>query len=245
MPTSLARSLISLVVPPLCVACREPELSGATVCPSCAEGMRAIAGCCRRCGAPFPGDVDGCTECRGRRLVFERAWAPFAYTGPARAVVLGLKGRDLTAGTRFMAAAIGGRAPSGLLEGVLVPAPAHPERMRRHGENHARVLAAALGRVTGLPVRELLARCAGGVRQVGLERHARRLNPRGTIELRRGPPLRGPVVLVDDVYTTGSTLNECARALKAAGAGPVRAVCFARTIRGPDPVPMARRAGAA
>ena len=71
------------------------------------------------------------------RLAFERAWAPFAYTGPARAVVLGLKGRGLTCVTSYMAAADRARAPAGVLEGVLVPAPAHPERIRRHGHNQA------------------------------------------------------------------------------------------------------------
>jgi predicted amidophosphoribosyltransferase len=231
MPRSLARSLLSLVVPPLCVACREPELSGAPVCPRCADGMEPIAACCRRCGAPVPYSVDSCPECRGRDLMFERAWAPFAYTGPARGVVLALKGPGIVAGAPFMAAAIARRAPCGVLDGVLVPAPAHPERMRRHGQNQAWMLARALGRLTGLPVREVLARRAGGLRQVGLERHARRANARGWILASGSLPPGTRAVLVDDVYTTGSTLDACAAALRGAGSGPVTAVCFARTVR--------------
>jgi predicted amidophosphoribosyltransferase len=193
--------------------------------------MQAIRGCCRRCGAPFPHDVDACTECRGRRLAFERAWAPVAYTGPARRAVLALKGRDITAGTAFMAAAIVRGAPPGLLCGALVPAPAHPERMRRHGQNHSRTLAEALGRRTGLPVLEALGRRPGGLRQVGLERRARNLNARGWIVPRASFPPGGRAVLVDDVYTTGSTMDACAAALRTAGSGPVTAVCFARTAR--------------
>ncbi|MGH2979423.1 MAG: hypothetical protein ACRDLQ_07275, partial [Solirubrobacterales bacterium] len=145
MPGRLARCLLSLVVPPLCVACREPELSGAPVCPQCVSAMAPIAACCRRCGAPRPCAVEACPECRGRGLAFERAWAPFAYTGAAREVVLGLKGRGLTDGATYMAEAIARRAPPGLLAGILVPAPAHPERIRRHGHNQAREVAAALG----------------------------------------------------------------------------------------------------
>jgi predicted amidophosphoribosyltransferase len=196
--------------------------------------MEPIAACCRRCGAPLPCPVDSCAECRGRRLAFERAWAPFAYTGPARAVVLGLKGRGFTAGAPFMATAIARRAPPGALAGVLVPAPAHPERIRRRGDNQARELAAALARLTGLPVRDVLGLRAGARRQVGLERHARRLNAQGRIAARAPVPRGARIVLVDDIYTTGATLDAGATALAAAGAGPVTAVCFARTVRGVD-----------
>ena len=231
MAGSLARSLLSLIVPPLCAACREPELSGAPVCPRCAAGMQPIAACCRRCGAPLPCPVDACSECRGRGLAFERAWAPFAYTGPAREVVLGLKGRGLTCVTSYMAATISRRAPPGVLEGVLVPAPAHPDRIRRHGHNQARELAEALRRLTGMPVRQALARRPGGRRQVGLERPARRANAQGEIVARDDLAAGARAVLVDDVYTTGSTLDSCAAALRAAGSGPVTAVCFARTVR--------------
>jgi predicted amidophosphoribosyltransferase len=198
--------------------------------------MQAITTCCRRCGAPLPCDVDACTECRGRRLAFERAWAPFAYAGPAREVVLGLKSRGLTAGARYMAAAIARRAPPGALGEVIVPVPPHRERMRRHGHNQARELADALGRLAGLPVHDVLARRPGGRGQVGLERHARRANALGWIVASAGLPAGARAVLVDDVYTTGSTLDACAAALRPESRGPVTAVCFARTVRGAAPV---------
>jgi predicted amidophosphoribosyltransferase len=233
---TLARSLLSLLVPPLCVACREPELSGSAVCPSCAAALQPIAACCRRCGGPLPWALDACPECRGRALSFERAWAPFAYSGSARAVVLALKGRDLGAAAAYMAATIANRAPPELLSGLLVPAPAHPERMRRHGQNQAQVLARALGRQTGLPVRQALARRPGAPRQVGLPRTARRVNARGWIIPAGRVPGGTPAVVVDDVYTTGSTLDACAAALRAAGAGRVTAVCFARTVLAAAPV---------
>jgi predicted amidophosphoribosyltransferase len=230
MSRSLARSLLSLVVPPLCAACREPELSGAPVCPACAAAMPAVGPGCRTCGAPFPIAVDSCLECRGRGFRFERAWAPFAYTGPARRLVLGLKAGGLVRSAPWMAAAIASRAPPGVLEGVLVPAPAHRERLRRHGHNHAAELARALGRLTGLAVADVLARRPGGRPQAGLAGGARRVNVRGLV-VARGPVPPGPAVIVDDVYTTGSTLDACAGALRAAGGGPVSAVCFARAVR--------------
>jgi len=238
MPGSLARSLLSLVVPPLCAACREPELSGAPVCPGCAAAMPAIGPCCRLCGAPFPGPVDACMECRGRRFAFERAWAPFAYTGSARRLVLGLKAGGLVRSAPWMAAAIAARAPPGLLGGVLVPAPAHRERLRHQGQNHAGELARALGRRTGLEVADVLVRRPGGRPQAGLAGSARRANVRGRVVVRGGAP-PGPAVIVDDVYTTGSTLDACAAALRAAGSAAVGAVCFARAVRGPPAVARA------
>jgi predicted amidophosphoribosyltransferase len=205
--------------------------------------MVPIGTCCRRCGAPRPCAVDACRECRGRELAFERAWAPFAYTGPAREVVLGLKARGLRDGAPYMAGAIARHAPPGLLAGVLVPAPAHAERLRRHGHNQARDIAGELGRLAGLRVCDLLARSPGGRRQVGLQGHARRANSRGWIRVAAAVEGRARVVLVDDVYTTGSTLDACAAALRAAGSGPVSALCFARTVR---TVPaVARNRGAA
>lgn len=236
MAGSLARTLLSLLVPPLCVACREPELSGAAVCPRCAGAMEPIGACCARCGAPAPCTVAACRECDGRAFAFERAWAPFAYTGAAREVVLGLKGRGLTDGASYMAEAIARRAPDGLLAGAVVPAPAHPERLRRHGQNQSLEVARALGRIARLPVRDLLSRRPGGRRQVGLELAARRANAHGWV-MAHTPPAAGiPVVVVDDVYTTGSTLDACAAALRATGSGPVTALCFARTVRGRAPV---------
>ena len=143
-----------------------------------------------------------------------------------------------------MAAAISARAPAGVLEGVLVPAPAHPERIRRHGHNQAADLAEALRRRTGMPVRHVLARRPGARRQVGLERPARRANARGGIVASGALPAGARAVVVDDVYTTGSTLDACAAALRAAGSGPVTAVCFARTVRAAV-LPLAPSRGAA
>jgi predicted amidophosphoribosyltransferase len=235
MSRSLARSLLSFVVPPLCAACREPELSGAPVCPACAAAMPALGPCCRTCGAPFPLPVESCRECRGRGFAFARAWAPFAYTGPARRLVLGLKAGGLVRSAPWMAAAIATRAPPAVLDGVLVPAPAHRERLRRQGHNHAAELARALARRTGLSVADVLGRRPGGRPQAGLAGGARRANARRGV-VASGPVPPGRAVIVDDVYTTGSTLHACAAALRGAGSGPVSAVCFARAVRDPPAV---------
>jgi ComF family protein len=231
MPMPLLDRLVSLVVPPLCVSCLEPELSGEAVCPACRA--RLVQLCdprCERCGAPVVTPLPRCPECRGRALSFGSAWAPFAYEGTARRLVGALKARGATRATTVMATEIATRAPPGLLRGTLVPVPAHPTRRRRAGLNQAAWLAGALGRAVGLPVADPLLRSRGSSAQVGLARAERLANPRHSIRSRRPPP-DGRLVLVDDVYTTGATLDACAHALAEAGAVEVVAVTFARATR--------------
>jgi predicted amidophosphoribosyltransferase len=244
MSNLLARALVSLVVPPVCVGCREPELSGSAVCPRCERLLVSIPEPrCLTCGAPLvsPGARPGragerCSECGGRSLAFRRAWSAFTYEGVARRLVGMLKSRGALSAAGFMGAQVAARAPGSLLEGTLVPVPAHRCRRRRHGFNQATELARATGHAAGLPVLDLLRRDAASVAQTGLERrarlasaghsirvHARRLGGRGG--------LPSPLVLVDDVYTTGATLDACARALHEAGASEIVALTFARAVR--------------
>lgn len=196
--------LVALVAPPTCQACRAPVPVGRALCGGCHE---AIAWLPRSGGFP---------------------WAPVAYDGPARALVHALKLQGRPGVARTMAAQIAANAPRGLLgEGVLVPAPAHPERARRRGFDQAAVLAERLGERTGMPVANVLRRDPGGARQVGQGRGARLGRDLGIAATRS---LSGRVVLVDDVCTTGATLAACARAVQAAGAFSIAAVSYARVL---------------
>jgi len=232
MAVRLARALVSLVVPPLCAGCGEPELAGAGVCPSCRARLVTLSDPrCARCGAPSVVAVGRCPECRGRPLAFCAAWSPYAYEQTCKSIVHALKSRAPTAAAAFMGDRIAALAPAGLLEGTLVPAPAHAARRRREGFNQAEALARGLGGATGLPTVDVLRRAPGARRQVGLPRTARAANARDSVLARRRLP-PGRVVVVDDVYTTGATLDACARALRGAGAEEVAGVTFARALRG-------------
>jgi ComF family protein len=149
----------------------------------------------------------------------------------AREVVNALKTRGALVLGPFMAGEIRARAPAGLLDGTLVPVPAHSRRRRRHGYNHAHVIAERLGREASLPVRDVLRR-AHTPAQVGHERSARLQNARDSVRPWAGVAAPPRAVLVDDVYTTGATLDACAQALLEAGAREVVAVTFARALRG-------------
>jgi len=201
--------LVALLSPPRCLACSQPVGVGVAMCPDCRSELTWLAG--------------------GPRALGAGAWAPVAFDGPARALVHALKFGGRTAAAGLMAAQIAANAPPGLLAGTLVPVPAHPARSRARGFDQGRLVARRLGRRTGRPVRDLLARRPGGRGpQVGAGRRERLGRDLGIVA--RGRPGAGRLVLVDDVVTTGATIAACRSALLAAGAEEVAAVAYARTL---------------
>jgi len=227
MRRRLLAELLALVAPPGCSACRAPLPAGHDVlCSSCRRGLPWLPDRrCARCGLPAP-----CRRCPARAAAFSAAWAPLAYEGPARALVGALKFRGALRVADVMAAPIAAGAPRHLLEGAtLVPVPLHPARRRARGFDQVALLAAALARRTGHPVVPCLRRRGAATRQLGAGRSARRAPGRIEVRVVGRPPER--VVLLDDVHTTGATLEACARALRAAGTREVAAVTYARTLR--------------
>ena len=227
--STVLSELVSLLVPPSCVGCRSPLARGtADLCGSCRRRLRWLRDACPRCGLPRPCG----RRCPAARSAFDGAWAPLVHAGPARRLVVTLKHDGRLVVARTMAAHIVAGAPVGLLAApaVLVPAPADPWRGRVRGFDHARRLADAIGVRTGLPVVPCLRRARPSAAQASRSRSAR---------LRAGEDARivadgtagSRVVLVDDVHTTGATLDACARALRAAGTRRVDAVTYTRTLR--------------
>jgi predicted amidophosphoribosyltransferase len=215
--------LIALVAPPACVACRAP-LGGAgeALCQACRRGLPWLRGSrCPRCALPR----HRAGACPAAAAAFDAAWAPLAYDATARALVHALKFRAALPVARTMAAHVAATLPAGLA-GPVVPVPAQPARRRRRGFDPAQALAAALAPRLGVPLVPALRRRDRGGQQARAGRAVRR---RAAIDVAAcAPPAR--VLLVDDVHTTGATLDACARALKAAGAERVIAVTYARTL---------------
>jgi predicted amidophosphoribosyltransferase len=218
--------LLAIVAPPACVACREPlERADGLLCAGCLRGLPWLRGWrCARCG--LPRHRHG--ACPAARAAFGRSWAPMAYEGPARAVVQALKFRGALPLAKLMAAQIGATMPPELCDRALVPVPPQPARRSARGFDPAGALAAALAERLDVPLAPALIRRDRAKRQTRAGRGARRRPGRIVVEARAEPP--PSVVLVDDVHTTGATLDACARALRAAGAREVVAVTYARTL---------------
>jgi len=198
--------VLELLIPRACLVCRAP---GAELCRACRRGLPWLP--------PGPPERSG---------ALDLVWAPLAYDGTARALVHALKLRGLTAAAALMAAQIAAGAPSGVLDaGMLVPVPGNPRKRRARGFDPAERIAAALARRTGSRKLVVL-RSGAAAAQVGAGR-AQRLR-RGGFEVVGDVPER--VVLVDDVRTTGATLEACARALRRSGTVFVAAVTYARTL---------------
>jgi predicted amidophosphoribosyltransferase len=171
--------------------------------------------------------VRRCAECAGRRLAFVRARAAVEYDGPVPHVVAAWKERGLRRLAAWAAEVVVEALP-GPDATCIAFVPGDPDRRRRRGHAAER-LAAELAERWTLPCEPLLRRTRGSMPQRGLRQSERRRNVVGAFLPRgRVPAL---VMLVDDVYTTGATVDAAASALRKGGARRVEVVTFARTIR--------------
>jgi ComF family protein len=221
-------ALLDLLLPQRCVACADP---GTVLCARCTGRLRRLQPpLCERCGSPSAWPVARCRECSGRRLAFARARAAVEYDEVVRRLVAAWKERGLRRLAR-LAADLVAETWEPPLAAALVVVPADADRALQRGHYPAGRLAAELGRRWELPVLPLLARARGTPRQRGLPLADRRRNVRGAFAPAGRAPAR--VCLVDDVYTTGATVNAAASALRRAGARRIEVITLARAIRGP------------
>jgi len=234
-------ALMSVVLAPACAAC-DALLDRPTrgpVCDACWHSILPLTPpLCDRCGDPLttwravsPAQAL-CPRCRRAARSVDRARAIGAYDGPLRAIVHALKYEGRRSLAKPLAALMRARAADILHDAVcVVPVPLHPSRRRHRGFNQAADLAGHLG----LPVVAALARIRATATQTDLPAAQRHRNMRNAFAPTRAcAPLAGAVVvLVDDVCTTGATLEACATALKTAGAREVRALTAARVAASP------------
>jgi competence protein ComFC len=229
-----------LVFPSLCRVCgRLLEKAGErVVCRSCLDALAPRrSGFCVCCGDFFDGVAEPhlCLECLTSRPPYALHRSCAVYEGNLREIILLLKyrgyrvlGRDLA---RFALKAAGRHEDLWWGLDAIIPVPLHPKRKRERGFNQAEVVAREIGRAQGLPVlSRVLRRVKNIPAQTSLEAADRKRNVSGAFAVRQPAALKGRVVLlVDDVYTTGSTVKECCRTLRRAGARSVRVLTLART----------------
>jgi len=239
MGPKLKTTLVDLLFPPLCVSCREPLGAGHGFCADCWTKIAFLDGpVCDCCGLPFafdPGEGTRCGACLARPPTYERARAIFAYDENSRAPILAFKHADrldLVPGFAHWLE----RTGAGLLKDcdLIVPVPLHRGRLWQRRYNQAAELARALGRRTSKPVAvQALERTRPTESQGAMaSARGRRRNVQGAFKVPNPGRVRDrEVLLVDDVLTTGATVEACAHALKRAGAARVQILALARVVK--------------
>lgn len=232
-----------------CVLCGQvrgkgmEEIFYAPICSGCLSRMPFVQPpYCQTCGRPLRGTaVEGCGEgLRGGRVCrdcasggrfFALARAVGVYDGALRDFVHALKfhgRRELAEGLGVLMARVATHEKTMARSQLLVPVPLHPKRLAERGYNQADLLARMVGSCLGLPVKTALVRSILTCEQNKLGRRDRHENLRGVFVVPRPLEVAGKkILLVDDVITTGSTANECSRALLRAGAAEVRVLAAA------------------
>lgn len=236
----LLQTLRDLVFPPVCVTCG--GLCEASrlrhVCARCDPLIfRVKEPHCQTCGHPFFGHMAGeriCPHCEGLRPVYGSAKTVSLFKGPTRDLVITLKyhhGLHVLADIERLIAA--NEEVGAFLRGAtLVPLPLHPRKERERGYNQSQLMAEAFQSACQpeeLPIANLLQRTVDSASQTTFDRRTRQRRMKNAFAARKGalitPDQR--YVLVDDVFTTGSTLNAAAHALRQAGAMNLDVVTFA------------------
>lgn len=231
-------AFVKALYPPRCPSC------GALVgdfrfCDHCSAEVRFLSPpWCEICGRPFDPLAKArgvCADCFRSRPHFVKARSATLYDGPVAEAIKALKYSGRTAVSRVLGALLA-EAVSSLdapLEGaVLIPVPLHRKRLLERGFNQSELLAKEAGGRLGLRVeRKVLVRKVHTRPQVELSGRERKENVKGAFSVERAELVRGRVlVVVDDVMTTGATLDECAKALRKAGAREVYAATVARQV---------------
>src|SRR5437764_15210078 len=230
-------AIASLLYPPVCTICGANVRASEYLCDQCeAKTARVIAPFCQKCSEPFEGAITGtftCANCAHRTIYFDAAVAAYRGRGIVRQIIHDFKyGRQIHLRhlvARWLCAAFDDERLRGRKFDMIVPVPLHPARQRERGFNQASLLAELLTAQISIPCKPVLKRVRYTTTQTALDRAERMENLHNAFRLRRNANVRGlHVLLIDDVLTTGSTLNECAHVLKSAGAISVHAATAAR-----------------
>lgn len=224
----LVSALTGWLAPHVCFVCGAPG-AGAPVCAACERELPRMGGACPVCATPTPA-AQVCGHCQRRPPAYDTTVAVFAYRLPVDRMVQALKYRHRLALAAYLSRSMASCPLPGSALDMILPMPLHRARLRERGYNQAVELARPLARAWGLPVElGLVERVLNVPPQASLPWKERRLNMRGAFRC-NGMLAGKNVLVVDDVMTTGATLEALALVLKRHGAARVDNLVVARTL---------------
>lgn len=215
--------LVSILAPHTCLACGK---EGSILCLGCARTqLKVLPPLCYRCGAASPGYMP-CPACLPASPL-GHVWPAASYEGTAKDLVASLKFDRAKASAAFIAGHMHAVLPSLVPETVVVPVPTANKRVRKRGYDQAGLIARSFAKKRKLACKDALRR-AGSTRQVGASREDRFKQLKNSYTVCSPKKLAGKhILLIDDVLTTGATLESAAKTLRAAGVRSVDAAVFA------------------
>ncbi|MBI5180418.1 MAG: ComF family protein [Nitrospirae bacterium] len=245
MRTSFLKNLLNFLLPPTCHICKLPikGYSNPYICRICWKKIRLIDDpVCPCCGLPFKSEVALikspdflCGECREKRRYFTKAIAVGVYEGTLSEAIHILKYQKRQAMAKYLNAMVTDVLLQRLFDSdIIIPVPLHKKRLSERGFNQSLLIAHHISKRFSIPL------CIDGLQrirwtrpQIELTKEERLKNVRGAFVVGAGfkpvPTIKGKkIILVDDVYTTGATVNECAKVLKKGGAKDVVVFTIAR-----------------
>ncbi len=241
-PSSFLRTVLHVIFPSTCANCKTPLWNDPVpfVCQACWETVIPISGpCCPHCGGPFASPVTlqhspthECGACRTKPPAFTQTWSLFPYQSPLKEAIILFKYRGKRSLTKHFLQSMLPALPTLPTIDVLMPVPLHPQRLREREYNQSLLLAHGLSQHLQIPlILSCLIRIKATVPQTSLSRKERLTNLHRAFAIDDATRIKDKrILLIDDVFTTGTTLHECAKALRKAGSGPVYGVTLARMI---------------
>lgn len=223
--------LLDLISPPKCAVCK--ELSRELICVSCWDKVAIIDGAvCRYCGRPTLRPVARCRDCRGKRLYFNWAVSAWRYSGAGKDIIHALKYENERRLAPVLARKLIDKLPPEETFDFVTWVPLHRSKKTTRGYNQSEIIAKEIAVTKGLPAKKIIKKTRKTLDQNKLAMPKRQTNISDAFKLYGSMNISGKkILIIDDVYTTGATVNECCKTIRDGGAARIGVLTLARALR--------------